>query len=186
MKLSEPTHNRLKMLDGWRAISITMVLAGHMLPLGPARWRMNEAVAANGMAVFFTLSGFLIVSILRRDADVVSFLIRRFARILPLAWLALVVSFLIKGVVGYPWIANMFFFANLPPFYLEAWSSHFWSLDLEMQFYAAIAAIVAVFGRRGLSVVPVAALGVTTLRIVTGLVPLIERGASDPNRGLRA
>ena len=78
------------------------------------------------------------------------------------------VSFLIKGVVGYPWIANMLFFANLPPFYLEAWSSHFWSLDLEMQFYAAIVAIVAVFGKRGLLFVPLAALGVTTLRIMTG------------------
>ena len=164
----ESGHGRLAMLDGWRAISITMVLAGHMLPLGPKAWEMNGSIAANGMAIFFTLSGFLIVSILQRDADVVSFLIRRFARILPLAWLTLLIAFMIKGVAADKWIANFVFYANLPPFFLVDWTSHYWSLDLEMQFYAAIAATVALLGRRGLIVIPAAALAVTALRIVTG------------------
>ena len=165
---SEPVHRRLAMLDGWRAISIAMVLAGHMLPLGPKTWEMNGSIAANGMAIFFSLSGFLIVSILQRDADVVSFLVRRFARILPLAWLALLVAFTVKGADENLWLPNFLFYANLPPFFLVDWTSHYWSLDLEMQFYVAIAGTVAIIGRRGLLVIPILALGVTALRIATG------------------
>jgi peptidoglycan/LPS O-acetylase OafA/YrhL len=159
--------SRLRVLDGWRALSILLVLAGHMLPLGPAVWEMNAAVAANGMAIFFTLSGFLIVSILQRNPDVPSFLVRRLMRIIPLAWLALAISFAIKGVSATVWFANFFFYANLPPFFLDGWSSHFWSLDVEMQFYAGIALLVLAFGRRGLVALPLFALAVTAARIAT-------------------
>jgi peptidoglycan/LPS O-acetylase OafA/YrhL len=163
----EPVHRRLKMLDGWRAFSIGLVLAAHMLPLGPARWGINGSAGAIGMAVFFTLSGFLIVSILQRDPDIGRFLIRRISRIVPLAWTALALSLPLQGVDGAAWAANFLFYANLPPFRLAPWSTHFWSLCLEMQFYAAIAITVLVAGRRRLWLVPVAAVTVTTVRIVT-------------------
>ena len=164
----EPVHRRLRMLDGWRAISILAVLAGHMLPLGPSRWNMNGPIAANGMAIFFTLSGFLIVSILLRDDDIAKFLVRRVSRILPLAWLALALTLPFKGVDADVWAANLLFYANLPPFRLVDWSSHFWSLCLEMQFYGAIAVVVLLLGRGGLRLVPVIALSVTALRIWSG------------------
>ncbi|MDB5577991.1 MAG: putative Acyltransferase 3 [Bradyrhizobium sp.] len=173
MTLSADTANpapghRLRVLDGWRALSILLVLAGHMLPLGPAAWEANAAIAANGMAIFFTLSGFLIVSILQRNPDVISFLVRRLMRIIPLAWLALAISLAIKGVGANIWLANFLFYANLPPFFLDSWSSHFWSLDVEMQFYVGIALLVLTFGRRGLYALPVIAPAVTALRIATG------------------
>jgi peptidoglycan/LPS O-acetylase OafA/YrhL len=160
--------NRLKMLDGWRAISILTVLAAHMLPLGPKKWGGNGAAAALGMAIFFTLSGFLIVSILHRNPDVRSFLIRRLARILPLAWTALALSFAVKGLPFQYWPPNFLFYANLPPFWLDEWSSHFWSLGVEMQFYMAIALAVLLLGRRGLLLVPIAAVAVTAARVGTG------------------
>lgn len=163
----ETVHRRLRMLDGWRAVSILSVMAAHMLPLSPARWQINGMIAADGMAIFFTLSGFLIVSILLRDTDIPAFLVRRLARILPLAWLALGLSLLIQAQGPAVWLANFLFYANLPPFYLVPWSSHFWSLCLEMQFYGAIAVTVLVLGRRGLNLVPVAAIAVTILRIAT-------------------
>lgn len=164
----EPVHRRLKMLDGWRAISILAVLAAHMLPLGPSRWGLNGSAGVFGMAVFFTLSGFLIVSILQRDTDTGRFLVRRVARIVPLAWVALALSLPLQGATAATWAANFLFTANLPPFRLAPWSTHFWSLCVEMQFYAAIALTVLVAGRRGLWLVPVAALAVTGLRVVTG------------------
>jgi peptidoglycan/LPS O-acetylase OafA/YrhL len=157
------------MLDGWRAISILSVMSAHMLPLGPARWGLNGMAAADGMAVFFTLSGFLIVSILLRDTDITSFLVRRFARILPLAWLVLGLYFLLYRQGLDIWLANFLFYANLPPFRLVEYSSHFWSLGVEMQFYVAIACTVLVFGRRGLYLVPVAAVAVTMLRVAAGM-----------------
>lgn len=166
--VADSNKSRLPMLDGWRAISILAVLAGHMLPLGPARWQMNAAIAANGMAIFFTLSGFLIVSILHRNPDVRSFLIRRFMRIVPLAWTALIVALAIKRVAAPVWAANLLFYANLPPFWLIDWASHYWSLDLEMQFYISIAILVLALGRHGLRLIPLAAVAVTGLRAWTG------------------
>lgn len=162
-------HGRLRMLDGWRAFSILVVLAAHMLPLGTHRWNLNGAIGVLGMAVFFTLSGFLIVSMLQRDPDVGRFLIRRLARIVPLAWTVLAVTLPFQGVVSSVWIANFLFYANLPPFPLAPWSAHYWSLGVEMQFYLAIAATILVLGRRGLWLVPVAGLLVTTVRIATGI-----------------
>ena len=60
---------RLPALDGLRAISILLVLACHMLPLGPKVLQLNEAAGAMGMSLFFALSGFLIVSGLIYNAD---------------------------------------------------------------------------------------------------------------------
>ena len=156
------------MLDGWRAFSILAVLAAHMLPLGPARWHLNEAVATIGMAMFFTLSGFLIVSILTRDADVGRFLVRRISRIVPLAWTVLAVTLPWQAAGASVWMANFLFYANLPPFALAPWSGHFWSLGVEMQFYLGIALAVSVLGRRGLWLVPAAAIAVTAARVATG------------------
>lgn len=164
----KPDHRHLRMLDGWRALSIGSVMAAHMLPLGPQRWNLNSQVAAIGMAVFFTLSGFLIVSILMRDPDVVRFLVRRVARIVPLAWTMLLLTLPWQDVGPPVWIANLLFFANLPPFPLAPWSGHFWSLSMEVQFYGAIALAVLLLGRRGLWLVPVAAALVTATRVWMG------------------
>ncbi|WP_340313799.1 acyltransferase family protein [Rhizorhabdus argentea] len=159
---------RLKLLDGWRAVSILAVLAGHLLPLGPHRWLGNDMVARFGMSIFFVLSGFLIVSILWRDQHVGRFLARRLARIVPLAWLAVLIVFSLEGAPAADWLANLFFYANLPPQHLDH-AGHFWSLGVEMQFYLGIAVVVAAFGRRGLWLVPPVALAITLLRICAGM-----------------
>lgn len=160
------SHKRLEMLDGWRALSILTVMAAHMLPLGPKSWELNEAIAALGMAIFFTLSGFLVVSILLRDQNVLAFAIRRVARIVPLAWGVLIVVLATAEASVAEWRANLLFYANLPPFYLQ-YGGHFWSLGVEMQFYAAIGLTVALAGTRGLWLVPVASIGVTLIRIAS-------------------
>lgn len=86
-----PRDEHLAVLDGWRGISILLVLATHLLPLGPKAWRLNEMTGPMGMALFFTLSGFLITRFLQRDAGLIDFLSRRLFRIVPLAWLTLTV-----------------------------------------------------------------------------------------------
>ena len=162
-----PGAHRLPMLDGWRAFSILTVLAAHMLPLGRKGWGLNEIAGTVGMAVFFTLSGFLIVSILQRDTDVGRFLVRRVSRILPLAWTMLIATLPWQHAGATIWAANLLFYANLPPFPLAPWAGHFWSLGVEMQFYAAIALAVLALRQRGLWLVPVAAIAVTAARIAT-------------------
>lgn len=160
--------SHIQVLDGWRGLSILCVLAGHMLPLGPKVLQFNAMIATMGMSLFFILSGFLIVSMLIRKDNVPSFLIRRVCRIVPLAWAFLIVVLFFNNANWYAWKANLLFYANLPPFYLDYINGHFWSLCIEMQFYAAIALVVGLTGRRGLGLIPIACLGVTMARITYG------------------
>lgn len=157
---------RLPLLDGWRALSILLVLVGHLLPVGPSNWQLNAPVAATGMVMFFTLSGFLITRFLIEDGNIKRFLIRRLARIVPLAWLGIILAMLIAGGASTGEIlGNFLFVANLPPASLVAPGAHFWSLCLEVQFYLSIALLVAIGGKRALFLVPLACLAVTSARM---------------------
>jgi peptidoglycan/LPS O-acetylase OafA/YrhL len=88
--------HKFKELDGLRASSIMLVLACHMLPLGPRWLRLNETAGATGMAIFFSLSGFLITRNLLSGQSVPTFLLRRGAPILPLAYLYLIVAIVLR------------------------------------------------------------------------------------------
>lgn len=162
-------NERFKVLDGWRGISILLVLAAHLLPLGPKNWHMNEAIAASGMAIFFILSGFLITNLLIRKPDISNFLIRRFMRIVPLAWLSLIITFLCLGVTPYEWYSNLLFFANWPPMGLTNSTGHFWSLCVEVQFYLVMAVLFFVFREKSFVILPFICLGITMLRVYNGI-----------------
>src|SRR4029079_8719686 len=83
---SMTSERRLPVLDGLRAISILLVLAAHMLPLGPKMLTLNYSAGAMGMSLFFALSGFLIASTLLHNSDIGEFIVKRLARIVPLAY----------------------------------------------------------------------------------------------------
>ena len=143
---------RLSILDGWRAVSILSVLAAHLLPLNALVPHSNEAAGLFGMAVFFTLSGFLITRFLIERPDPRAFIIRRAFRILPLAWVGVLAAFLIDGGNGTlaQLTANLLFYANLPPIPLFDSGAHLWSLNVEVQFYVMIALAVAMIGKNAL------------------------------------
>ena len=164
----EKDESRLEVLDGWRALSILMVMAGHWLPLGPRWFNLNEQVAAGGMAIFFTLSGFLITSFLHRRPEPRAFLIRRLLRILPLAWFAMLILYFAQPASLLDLAANLSFVANLAPERLMEGGAHLWSLCVEMQFYLGVALLVALGGRRSLLLLPLGALVITALRIRAG------------------
>jgi len=163
-----PDHSRLALLDGWRGISILCVLAAHMLPLGPSYWRVNEAAGAMGMALFFTLSGYLITMLLLREPRVRNFLIRRSCRILPLAVGYMVIGLLLTHGTLDAWIANLTFTLNYREQYIQPWNSPLWSLCVEIHFYLFVAVLVGLLGRRGLWLLPILAVAVTIGRIATG------------------
>ena len=155
----------LAVLDGWRALSILAVMAGHWLPLGPAGWQMNAAVAASGMALFFCLSGFLIAHFLLEDPRVWPFVVKRVTRIVPLGWAAMLILAIATGAGPLTTGANLLFVANLPPAHLLTGGNHLWSLCVEMQFYALVTVLVGIAGRRALYLLPLLCLAVTALRI---------------------
>jgi peptidoglycan/LPS O-acetylase OafA/YrhL len=159
---------RIPILDGWRATSILLVLGAHLLPLGPKILQLNAAAGAMGMALFFTLSGFLIVQFLAAGAPLGLFVMKRLARIVPLSWAAMTALVLWHQYDLQTILRNFLFISNLPPASLFYGGEHLWSLCVEMQFYLTVATLVLLFGRRGLYAVPILALTVTGLRIGAG------------------
>ena len=122
------------------------------------------------MSLFFGLSGFLITRQLMTNDNVREFIIRRCARIIPLAYayILIVYTFVNLDLGRLFWTAT--FLVNYNWSYLDGYNSHFWSLCVEMQFYVFIATVVAALGRKGLWVVIPACLVVTGLRINAGRV----------------
>jgi len=159
----------VEVLDGWRGVSIVLVLAAHLLPVGPKSWHLNVATGVAGMVVFFVLSGFLITSILLKEVTIPDFLARRFLRVVPLAWLYLGVTLAISGASLDIWFAHYLFYANIPPQQLIPLTAHMWSVCVEMQFYVGIAILVLAFGVRGLFLLPVLCVVFTAVRASHGV-----------------
>ena len=135
--------SRIPSLDGLRAISITLVLLGHLGRTRnfPTQLTFLEYGAGFGVHIFFVISGFLITTLLLNEhaktgtISVKEFYRRRALRILPAAYTYLLVmtiagwSFLPARdiVVCYAYISNYF----KVPWLL----GHLWSLSIEEQFY---------------------------------------------------
>ncbi len=152
------------MLDGWRGVSILLVLGAHLLPLGGPL--ANASVGLVGMVLFFNLSGFLITSfLLKPTATLPEFLIRRFFRIVPLAWLFFAIVFIFQHETLDSWLAHFLFYANLPPPRVRLATDHMWSLCVEVQFYIGIALLFGLLRVRGLLLLPVLGLLFTLLRV---------------------
>ena len=156
--------NRLQVLDGWRGISILLVLAGHLFPLGPQIWLLNGSIASSGMAIFFILSGFLITSILLKDQNIAYFLTRRFLRIVPLAWLAIFITLIVTSAPLSTYLPHLLFYANWPPMALTEPTGHLWSLCVEVQFYILIALLIITFKQRAFFILPLLCVAITAYR----------------------
>jgi len=154
-------NNRIVGLDVVRFIAIMSVVVYHAMPIiypltglpvvgRPLHFlfALTEPLGILGVEIFFSLSGFLIGSILIRMymsseqfglTEVRSFLVRRWFRTLPNYWLILVVSFVVYFALGIRsfqayHLKYFLFLQNLdsshPRFFPEAWS-----LAVEEWFY---------------------------------------------------
>jgi peptidoglycan/LPS O-acetylase OafA/YrhL len=166
---------RFFVLDGIRALSILLVLASHMLPLGPKVLDLNESVGELGMALFFTLSGFLITQQLHAKHDVVAFFVRRLFRIVPLAWAYTAVVLTLLGASAAVW-SSMLSFTMVYQLdtILGPETGHLWSLCVEVHFYLAIGLVMAITRFRGFWLIPVAWVGFVIVRAVVNPFGTIE------------
>jgi peptidoglycan/LPS O-acetylase OafA/YrhL len=134
-------------LDGLRAVSIMLVLAGHAIAFPASHSFLFRALflhADLGVRIFFVISGFLITSLLiqeRSEFGCISlrlFYIRRALRILPAAslFVGIVALLNVLGFVSVPgrdWVYVLTYTVN---FTRPAWVvGHLWSLSVEEQFY---------------------------------------------------
>lgn len=151
---------QIKELDGIRGIAILIVMAFHFgIPYCDGGWL--------GVDLFFTLSGFLITSLLIKEwnktqkINLLHFYARRALRLLPALFLLLIVLNVLDYYHLYPVdptsslkrssFYSLFYFANwaraigIPMGPLE----HTWSLSIEEQYYIMWPFIVSLFLKGG-------------------------------------
>ena len=149
--------HRIRGLDGLRAIAITLVFLGHATTAG-----RTLDLGADGVRLFFVLSGFLIVSILasqRRRVEsgettfpkaMRTFLMRRSLRIFPLYYV-FIAAIAVAGSMGLDhWLTTgrLLVYATYTTNLLTwRWGngvpySHLWSLAVEEQFYLIAAPLL--------------------------------------------
>lgn len=154
-------------LDTIRFIAVTLVVSHHLFYESNVFFAWNKKFGWIGVDIFFTLSGFLITSILLSEikttgtVNLKNFIFKRMLRLWPSWLIALTVSFGIVYTFGQKnsellqilysrfW-HYLFHFAN----YSHAWIgkihtvfSHYWSLAVEEHFYLLWPCLLYLFGR---------------------------------------
>jgi peptidoglycan/LPS O-acetylase OafA/YrhL len=164
MRINDKARN-IPSLDGMRAISILLVIAGHSISHVP-RWLKISAptyilFAHTGVSVFFVISGFLITSLLLKELRATGtiglkrFYLRRAFRIFPAFYLYLGVVFVltVAGVFQVPLRAFFFAATYSSNYYFGPGGAfvglqHLWSLSVEEQFYLMWPAVLLLLGKR--------------------------------------
>ncbi len=144
---------KLPSLDGLRAVSIALVIFSHVVFYSDFNAKTN--FGAVGVEIFFVISGFLITTLLLKERLLTGkislrlFYIRRALRILPVVVLFLITLIVLNrifqlGISNISFFASFFFVRNLPiPKTTDWYTSHFWSLGVEEQFYLVFPFLLA-------------------------------------------
>ena len=158
--VSHGATQRIAGLDGLRGLAVTMVLGFHLYPrLFPGGWL--------GVSLFFTLSGFLITTVILRDLEndkfsFQAFYARRVRRLVPAAVLVLTLFALTWTVFG--WFdqnhrSDVFFALLQISNWQQIWEGvpygtalaspvvHYWSLAIEEQAYLVLPLLIVLSGR---------------------------------------
>lgn len=150
--LARPATGYIPTLDGWRAIAILGVMLFHggaLFPSHPFLSRLQN-LGANGVQLFFGISGLLICSRLAQEEHATgtvslrAFYLRRLFRIQPaaLTYLVAVAILSAAGVIAFSsrgWWSALLSVRNLyqssNPADGAVYTAHFWSLAVEEHFY---------------------------------------------------
>lgn len=155
----------LPTLDGWRAISILMVIIYHAawFKLGPETsafdgktWHLFK-VGTYGVSIFFTISGYLITSRILAEYkkygffNLRDFYIKRFFRIFPPFYFYLFSIFIINYLIdlkisGWDFITSLCFLRIYHFESLDWYTAHIWSLCVEEHFYILLSLVFFVWG----------------------------------------
>jgi peptidoglycan/LPS O-acetylase OafA/YrhL len=178
---------RIPSLDGWRAISIVLVLLSHEwatshAPNIPYPWSILFNQGSLGVRIFFVISGYLITHLMLREVELTGrfsvgqFYARRALRILPVYFLYLAVLAVMQGVGLFhdtisSWLGALTFTRNMVGNGLSP-TGHLWSLSVEEQFYLAwpiTFSALGLFWRRRLAIAVLIA--VIALAFIARLIP---------------
>lgn len=175
-------------LDGVRAMAVLLVLIAHAKLL-----KYVGTGGAVGVAVFFTLSGFLITTLLLEERQVFgrinvpSFYKRRFLRLAPAMVTCVVLGSLVLLIHGYVFpdlklvIGTLTYTSNwvmITPLPRITTLGHTWSLAVEEQFYL-IWPLIVILTARVAKRRMIAALGVVCAAVLVWRFVLYDGGAGD-------
>jgi peptidoglycan/LPS O-acetylase OafA/YrhL len=185
-------------VEGLRGVAALCVLGGHVLSItslaGGAPSRIGPSVAALGVCIFFTLSGFLLYRpfLVARKANrsavsmTPSYLWRRAVRIFPAYWVALTVLALWPGIDGVftdEWWAPY----SLLHVYVPGTRSLAvaWTLSVELSFYLALPVIAWLLHARGVGSARTAAwrwelMTIGGLAVLSLILRAFSLGVSEP------
>jgi peptidoglycan/LPS O-acetylase OafA/YrhL len=152
--------DRLPGFDGLRGLAATAVLVLHASVLHLTRHvRAQEVVAQlqSGVQVFFVISGFVIsrpfvVAVLdgRPLPSIRRYALRRFIRIFPAYWLALVCAWLFFNapLSGWrDWLTHVLLLQTYSSYQLDRGISIAWTLSVEVSFYVLLPIVFVVIER---------------------------------------
>lgn len=152
--------SRIPSLDGLRAISILIVIAGHSSDClnAPSALRYINHIGNYGVRCFFVISGYLITTLLLKEwnktgrISLSSFYARRMLRIFPAAFTYI---FIIAICSWFHWLTlKPWDFVNAITYTINYrvnpahWYRHLWSLSVEEQFYLLWPCLLWLTGRR--------------------------------------
>jgi peptidoglycan/LPS O-acetylase OafA/YrhL len=213
--LPEPTKRfYFPELDVLRFFAFFAVFLCHVAPAGPAFYENNGALGrlgasgAFGVDLFFTLSGYLLTSLLLRERDETgdinlrAFYARRTLRIWPLYYFSLALAFLLTripaSVIAAPPLLGDLFLPIHPASYFfmaiflfnfnfgnslgtnpTLFMTHLWSISVEEQFYLFWPWFVRYVPRRRIVVIPIVMIAVACIaRAISTPLKLHEPAAN--------
>lgn len=168
-----------------RALSVLLVIISHVgiieSATDPYMLRFFSVFNATyGVKTFFVLSGFLITTLLIREADssglihVPKFMARRAFRILPLYFLviAIAATLILMEKAEPSWTAMAFGTAYIYNFIPKAenvnYLSHLWSLAVEEQYYLIWPVFFAIFARKRFALITICVVFIVTCYALLG------------------
>jgi peptidoglycan/LPS O-acetylase OafA/YrhL len=190
-RVPEPATSRVEALDLLRLVAVLAVIFYHFGFWGPASNGISQTAIPSlawfskygflGVPVFFIISGF-VIAYSAEGRTFTGFAIARFSRIYPTFVFCMTLTFLAIVAFGKPhfeasfgqWLANLLIAA--PALGQSYMDTSYWSLVIEVVFYAWVAALIAVglFPRR-IDAVILIWLGITFANELTVDLPLIEK-----------
>lgn len=171
----------LDYLDGWRGISIFLVIAGHF-SLIPTINGHDFYTARAGVEFFFVLSGRLMATILFINRITIpQFYWRRFARIFPaLLWLVFALLVIREISISDAVLALTFTANYIPP---SEPLEHVWSLCVEEHSYIILSVIAIISRRRKINVAAVL-FSISAMAMASGTIQtwIFHRGYEEVYR----
>ena len=170
--LLESSH--LPSLDGFRGISILMVVIGHTAARIDSRFLQYIFNGSLGVYVFFVISGFLITTLLLKERvrtgtiNMKNFYVRRILRIFPVAYLYLIVVVILNrifhlDVTPFAYLGAALYVMNFEYFQVNWYTHHYWSLSIEEQFYLLFPSLLRKNLRLYCWLIPILLVGVPIL-----------------------